>query len=80
METDTATLIKDMLDEYNSYAKVYRMARDRISHHDAREVGLQLIAKRGRDGRTYNLPTASEVAAIVEGDVDNLHVKRDILR
>ncbi|GJT67083.1 hypothetical protein Tco_1018563, partial [Tanacetum coccineum] len=32
-----------------------------------------------RDGRKYNLPTASEVAALIVGDFDSTKHKRDII-
>ncbi|KAL6517954.1 hypothetical protein OROMI_033655 [Orobanche minor] len=58
--------IKNMVDEHNPYAKVYRMARDRLSLNNSVEIRLQLIGRRQKDGQTYNLPTASEVAVVIE--------------
>lgn len=43
--------------------------------HDLR---LKLISDRATDGRIYNLPTASEVAALIVGDVDTPS-NRDII-
>ncbi|CAH9094355.1 unnamed protein product [Cuscuta europaea] len=40
---------------------------------------LKLIGKRAKDGRTYNLPSVSEVAALVVGDFDLSLGERDIL-
>ncbi|KAL6576036.1 hypothetical protein OROHE_000507 [Orobanche hederae] len=71
--------IKNMVDEHNPYAKVYRMARDRLSLNNSVEIRLQLIGRRQKDGRTYNLLTASEVAAVIEGDIENAPDKRDIV-
>jgi len=34
-------------------------------------LSLQLIGKRDKDGRTYNLPSASEVAVLIVGDTTN---------
>ena len=40
-------------------------------------VHLRLIGKRGKDGRKYNLPSISEVAAVlVVGDFDVSRVER----
>ncbi|KAL8480867.1 hypothetical protein ACS0TY_027405 [Phlomoides rotata] len=39
---------------------------------------MRLIEKRTGDGRTQNLPTASEVAALIPGDMDKNMEKRDI--
>jgi len=37
------------------------------------------LGKRGYDGCRYNLPTASEVAALVVGDYDATDFERDIV-
>ncbi|KAK2422598.1 hypothetical protein QL285_033122 [Trifolium repens] len=42
-------------------------------------VRLRILGKRGRDGRRYNLPTASEVAALIVGDYDTADFERDII-
>ncbi|XP_056694876.1 uncharacterized protein [Spinacia oleracea] len=61
--------LKRMLDRHNPIAQAFRMARDRFKSNDSQNVKLRLIGKRGTDGRTYNLPSASEVAALIVGDV-----------
>ena len=61
-----------MLDEYNPFCKMFRMARDRFRESNNVNVKLRLIGTRSKDGRQYNVPTASEVAAlIVPSDQDN---------
>ncbi|CAH1422268.1 unnamed protein product [Lactuca virosa] len=40
---------------------------------------LRLIGRRQQDGRTYNLPTAFEVAALIIGDISDSIEKRDIV-
>ncbi|CAH1415051.1 unnamed protein product [Lactuca virosa] len=40
---------------------------------------LRLIGRRKQDGRTYNLPTASEVAALIVGDIGDAIDNRDII-
>ncbi|KAL7094727.1 hypothetical protein ACP275_11G121900 [Erythranthe tilingii] len=71
--------IKDMLDQNNPYAQAYRMARDRFENTDIHNVRLRLIGKRDRDGRRYNLPCISEVAALIVGDFDSADGERDII-
>lgn len=68
-----------MVDEKNPYAKVYRKAGERISLTDSSDVRLRLIGKRSKDGRTYNLPTTTEVAALIEGDIEDAPDVRDIM-
>ncbi|XP_047942713.1 uncharacterized protein LOC125189482 [Salvia hispanica] len=54
------------------------MVRERLLDSDE-SVKLRLIGKRGKDGRTYNLPVVSEVAALIVGDVDENICDRDII-
>ncbi|XP_035843997.1 uncharacterized protein LOC110931558 [Helianthus annuus] len=46
---------------------------------DTHNALLRLIGKRSKDGRTYNLPEASEVAALVIGDFTQAVENRDIV-
>ncbi|XP_074313927.1 uncharacterized protein LOC141649130 [Silene latifolia] len=68
-----------MVDRYNVLAKSFRMARDRLHQGADGEVRLRLISARNTDGRTYNLPTVSEVAALIVGDMENTVDSRDIV-
>ncbi|KAK9665754.1 hypothetical protein RND81_14G133600 [Saponaria officinalis] len=76
---DLICALKDMIDANNPLAAIFRMAKDRIESHDAEDIKLRLISRRNTDGRTYNLPTASDVAALIVGDIENTIEKRDIL-
>ena len=71
--------LKEMLDEYNPLAKAFRMARDRFQESNYMSVRLRLIGTRSRDGRQYNLPTSSEVAALIVGDGEQARGNRDII-
>ncbi|XP_075083441.1 uncharacterized protein LOC142167180 [Nicotiana tabacum] len=62
--------LKQMLDGNNILAKTFRMVRDRFQKDRSYNVRLRLIGKRSTDGRRYNLPTVSEVAALVVGDFE----------
>ena len=67
-----------MLDEHNAHAKSFRMARDRLANSDVDNVTLRLISTREKDGRTYNVPIVSEVAALIVGDF-NPNSRKDII-
>jgi hypothetical protein len=67
-----------MLDENNVHAKGFRMARDVLKDGNVNGLKLKLISERSTDGRIYNQPTVSEVAALIVGDVDS-YEKRDII-
>ncbi|GKV24801.1 hypothetical protein SLEP1_g34368 [Rubroshorea leprosula] len=68
-----------MLDKSNVLAQSFRYARDRYKEDDLKGVKMRLIRRRSNDGRTYNLPTASEVAALIVGDIDSSIGDRDII-
>ncbi|KAL8160940.1 LOW QUALITY PROTEIN: hypothetical protein V2J09_012429 [Rumex salicifolius] len=55
------------------------MARDRFLNDDSSELRLQLIRNRNSDGRRYNLPTSSEVAALIVGDIGTDLSYKDIV-
>ncbi|XP_045810788.1 uncharacterized protein LOC123905205 [Trifolium pratense] len=55
IDPEIVTSLSSMLDQHNVHAKVFRMARDKLKK---------------TDGRIYNHPTVSEVAALIVGDVD----------
>ncbi|KAM0064560.1 putative helitron helicase-like domain-containing protein [Helianthus debilis subsp. tardiflorus] len=71
--------LKEMLDSENELVKSYRMARDCFQQNPHINLKLRLIGKRTKDGRTYNLPTASKVAALIVGDIDDSIDNRDII-
>lgn len=68
-----------MLDEHNVLAESFRMVRDRFKDDGHNNVRLRLIRKRCSDGRTYNLPTVLEVAALVVRDFELSRGDKDIV-
>ncbi|KAK9053943.1 hypothetical protein SSX86_025018 [Deinandra increscens subsp. villosa] len=71
--------LKSMLDRDNVLVKSYRMARDHLSQNPNCNLKLRIISNRQKDARTYNLPTSSEVAVLIVGDISNLIDHRDIV-
>jgi hypothetical protein len=63
----------------NPYVQTYNTIRNTIHFEGIPTIRLRILGKRGRDGRRYNLPTASEVAALVVGDFDAADFERDII-
>nr|GFC54740.1 hypothetical protein [Tanacetum cinerariifolium] len=64
-------LVRDlitMLNQHNPLVQAFRMVRDRVSVASMQPFTLRLIGTRKRNARQYNLPTVSEVAALVLGD------------
>ena len=54
------------------------MARDRLQDVQVDNIKLKLISNHEKDGRTYNVFTVPEVAALIVGDFD-ANSKRDII-
>ncbi|CAA0834185.1 Unknown protein, partial [Striga hermonthica] len=79
LQVDIVEGLKAMLDEHNELVKSFRMARDRLQQSGSVDVRVRLIGRRYNDARRYNLPTSSEVAALVVGDFDQALGDRDIL-
>ncbi|GAU45376.1 hypothetical protein TSUD_89960 [Trifolium subterraneum] len=87
MENDSRALrssivrdIREALDNCNNpYVQTYNIVRDTLHSQETPNVRLRILGKRGRDGRRYNLPTASEVAALIVGDFDAADFDRDVI-
>ncbi|KAI9078636.1 hypothetical protein K1719_039385 [Acacia pycnantha] len=60
-------LIKGCLDRYNSIVKQYRCASEIIKHDVVHDVNIRLIRNSSSSGigPQYNMPTASELAALI---------------
>lgn len=54
-----------MLNEVNPYVKQFRSARDRFNTQPEDAFHMRIVSDRLKDGRRYNTPTASEVAALI---------------
>ncbi|KAL5186890.1 putative pentatricopeptide repeat-containing protein [Glycine soja] len=78
IQNHIVSALSHMLDQHNSHAKSFRMARDRLAGDQANNIKLQLIAARGKDGCVYNMPNVPEIVALIVG---NFHPgsKRDII-
>ncbi|KAI4334690.1 hypothetical protein L6164_013405 [Bauhinia variegata] len=70
--------LRQMLDQHNVYATMYRIARDRLHNSETEDIRLKLISERTTYGRIYNLPTTTKVAALIVRDIDN-DDSRDII-
>lgn len=79
MDADIANDLKKMLDDNNVLAQSFRFARDRYNEREFSDIKLRLIRRRDKDGRTYNLPTSSEVAALIVGDINTDIIERDVI-
>lgn len=59
-----------MLDSHNHYMKMYGMARLRLHDPDVSNVSIRFYGDEGGShGNQYSGPAASEVAALIVGDL-----------
>ncbi|KAF8096216.1 hypothetical protein N665_0315s0002 [Sinapis alba] len=72
-------LIIKMLDDVNPYVKQFRSAQERFGTSGAEKFHMRIVSNREKDGRTYDTPTASEVAFLIPGDFNLEMDKRDIV-
>ncbi|XP_042067091.1 uncharacterized protein LOC121810365 [Salvia splendens] len=79
LHSEIVSDLQHMLDKENVLVKSFRMAKEKIGLENQPNVSLKLLGKRGRDGRTHNLPSVSEVAMLVVGDFDEALGDRDIV-
>ncbi|XP_024976216.1 uncharacterized protein LOC112514116 [Cynara cardunculus var. scolymus] len=79
LDIEIIQYLKNILDAKNVLVKSCRIARDCFDCYLDVKLKLRLIGKREKDGRTYNLPTASEVAALIVGDDGGTIEKSDII-
>ncbi|CAN1827836.1 hypothetical protein LINPERHAP1_LOCUS32051 [Linum perenne] len=71
--------MKDMFDEHNVLAKVFRSARDRVNLGNVHSVKIKLMARRTSDGREYDLPTVDELAGLIVDETGEDTFQPDIV-
>jgi len=80
LDKNLIEVIIKMLNRCNPYVRKFRTARERIQTNDEEPFHMRIIADRqGVDGRTYSMPTTSEVAALIPGDFRHGMPDRDIV-
>ncbi|XP_076900374.1 uncharacterized protein LOC143554528 [Bidens hawaiensis] len=71
--------LKTMLDSNNYLFQAYRMVIDCFDENPQLDLKLRIIGTRPNDARQYNLPSSSEVAALIVGDIGDAVDNRDII-
>ncbi|XP_021974709.1 uncharacterized protein LOC110869798 [Helianthus annuus] len=79
LDVEIIEYLKDFLDSHNELVKSYRMVRNHFQQNPGAILKLRLIYNRDKDGRTYNLPSSTEVAALIVDDLDASVDRRDIV-
>ncbi|KAF7841548.1 uncharacterized protein G2W53_003846 [Senna tora] len=78
-DQDVVRNLKEMFDQYNPIVKAFKMASEKFKDQNFKDLKLRLIRNRDKDGRIYNLPTTTEVTALIVEDIDMTFGDRDII-
>lgn len=80
LRKDVIEALMKMLNDVNPYVKNFRAARDRFITNKEETFHMRIVSDRvGKDGRSYAMPTTSEVAALIPGDFRAAMPTRDIV-
>ncbi|XP_076884109.1 uncharacterized protein LOC143533132 [Bidens hawaiensis] len=79
LEMHIINYLKTMLDSNNHLVQAYRMVRDCFEENPQLDLKLRIIGPRQHDAEQYNLPSSSEVAALIVGDIGDAVDNRDII-
>ncbi|CDY13504.1 BnaA03g52220D [Brassica napus] len=79
LKKDIILPIMKMLNDVNPYVAQFRSASERFRMDPEKTFHMRIVSRSDKDGRTYNMPTASEVAALIPGDFNLGMDKRDIV-
>ncbi|CAB4488149.1 unnamed protein product [Rhizophagus irregularis] len=72
--------LQQMLHDINPYVNQFRQAGNLLKHNPSLDLKLVITNNRTKDPRRYNTPNASEVAAIMIGNGQEIeHQNRDIV-
>ncbi|XP_076957764.1 uncharacterized protein LOC143633330 [Bidens hawaiensis] len=79
LEMHIINYLKTMLDSNNYLVQAYRMVRNCFEENPQLNLKLRIIGTRQHDARQYNLPSSSEIAALIVGDIGDAVDNRDII-
>lgn len=71
--------LQKVQDMHNPYVELYRFVRDRINTNSFHQLRMCILGRQGSNSRRYNMPTVSEVAALIVGDYESSDHERDII-
>ncbi|XP_013713624.2 uncharacterized protein LOC106417353 [Brassica napus] len=77
LDETTLTRLIEMIDANNCLAKFFRRARD-YYESNGKEFTIRLLPDKGK-GKEYDLPSTSEVAGLIVGDMSSTIGERDIV-
>ena len=79
LDGDIIQSLITMLDEHNSFAKQFRMARDRLAGDDVEDFIIRIVGPKDGDPPQYSLPAVEQLAMLVVGDFGTDTFERDII-
>jgi hypothetical protein len=80
LNPNTMRFLQHMLQQCNPFINIYKTAKDLLQENrHIPEMAVRIHFDASKDQRCYNAPTASEIAAILPGQVDQQHDGHDII-
>ena len=71
LDGGTLYQLQQMMHDYNPYVNIFKQTYERMNQQPTNDIRMVIRADTDVDRRRYNIPTASEVAAIIPGDGSN---------
>ena len=72
-------LLLEMLDKTNKVVKIFCMVKDKFNIFEILSMGLRLIGWRPTNNNQYELPTSTDIGALIVGDIREHESVRDIV-
>ncbi|KAL0656729.1 hypothetical protein Bca4012_077313 [Brassica carinata] len=79
VDTSTENEVENRFNALSKSKKSSSDTRERFLENPEKTFHMRIVSRSDKDGRTYNMPTASEVAALIPGDFELGMDKRDIV-
>ena len=68
-----------MLDETNKLVQLFRTVRETNKNNQIPSLKLRLLGRRQEDSTHYDLPTSTDISALIVGDIGEYENGRDII-
>ena len=79
LDPDLMYRLGGLISDNHRWAHFFKQVHEVFQTSDVEHVSLRLTLNQNQDHRQYNLPTISEVAAVIHGDISQAPGSRDIV-
>ncbi|XP_004301602.1 PREDICTED: uncharacterized protein LOC101297157 [Fragaria vesca subsp. vesca] len=79
LDSEIVTRLIDMLDESNELVQYFRSVRNKYNERSLRCLNLTILDNERIGDREYDVPSSSEVAGLIVGDIGLYEADRDVV-